>query len=1093
MSDTLSSQLNDLDLICTTDNASGLSARDLVASIENVMKNALDDEIAGAVSLLFERGRGLPDLLLRSLEGARRDAADRRELRTELLRLLDQIILEKSARGRQAHVAEYVVPIAKSCLRVFFVETSSKVREESIKTLLAALELKDHVPHLEELRQLLFPPRDQADSQRNPSAVQLFWRHFSSTAKTATGTSETVRGGCLRLLGRLAVLFPVQVSDDPIYETGSLYRGCEAALTRQGVGAPEMVGALEGFDGLLSDASGFSATQVRDVFGFALARLSLETSSGDDLKRFGMPKAALILLGGNLSQFAALPGTPLGASATGDTDGARLRLSLLLHHGQALWSNLTPLWQHRNAELSGLTDEVLRAICALASQQIAEGASCVTPADADVRERAMGAYSFFYAKIRELISNAAVDAAKRSTEATAKMATAVHLLGSFARPVAQLGGVDDVAQHLDALCEYAASYLQPTQVRYYEGGRRGADSVVRHIPPFLHAFAEMLAVLPTAPERALSTLSSLMLIIFSRIDALPGATTSVVAAAALAIQAVLTALQPKGDALSTLLRRLVPAAALVTIDHAASAQAEADASGMPHANQFFGGLHARKLWMLSTDATLSPTTRQHRHATDGRHPSAADVLALGAISSGSEGGVAAPSRRELACSALLGELLAAVSSMLRRLDLAAVSPPEVADAGAEGAAAPAAALAADAQAAGGGEASGDEQAVDGADPTSGGAEAVASNPSDVHLFLAITAFCDGLLREVAPPLLLRWGHVLLLELVGLSGRYPHVSGFYKLIRVVTLVADGAGYFDELDLQSELEASTAVQADADAMPVDTDLSSTALGATTGIERARCFAILSMFLLSLLQRSRRFQDELLASALEMLLVAPLPFVRGKLEQIVGVIELSLGMGHTYQPLAAAALTCLERLHARMPTALRPLLNALLPCLHGYLTVTSEASEQRGTLRKERDARRHTSKAGRQAVINSARNRLRRSAEEVLQLRIIRLLGSVGGDAVALVHGKRSAPPAEGRWEVAPRVGFDLPLPQEMDMLVHLDAVLPRVVELATSSMVYREKAAACELLEACIKLCIGKNAERARTLSQREWYPSQLPLC
>ena len=36
--------------------------------------------------------------------------------------------------------------------------------------------------------------------------------------------------------------------------------------------------------------------------------------------------------------------------------------------------------------------------------------------------------------------------------------------------------------------------------------------------------------------------------------------------------------------------------------------------------------------------------------------------------------------------------------------------------------------------------------------------------------------------------------------------------------------------------------------------------------------------------------------------------------------------------------------------------------------------------------------------------------------------------------------------------------------------------RVVELATESMVYREKAAACELLDAVVKLCIGRHAQR-----------------
>ena len=52
----------------------------------------------------------------------------------------------------------------------------------------------------------------------------------------------------------------------------------------------------------------------------------------------------------------------------------------------------------------------------------------------------------------------------------------------------------------------------------------------------------MLAVLPAAPERALSTVGSLILLIFSRIDAMPNASTTVIGSAALAIQAVLSAL-----------------------------------------------------------------------------------------------------------------------------------------------------------------------------------------------------------------------------------------------------------------------------------------------------------------------------------------------------------------------------------------------------------------------------------------------------------------------------------------------------------------------------------------------------------------------
>ena len=91
---------------------------------------------------------------------------------------------------------------------------------------------------------------------------------------------------------------------------------------------------------------------------------------------------------------------------------------------------------------------------------------------------------------------------------------------------------------------------------------------------------------------------------------------------------------------------------------------------------------------------------------------------------------------------------------------------------------------------------------------------------------------------------------------------------------------------------------------------------------------------------------------------------------------------------------------------------------------------------------------------------------------------VLGRVGGDAAAVVRGSSATPMAEGRWGVDDRVGFSMPLANnEGDLRVHIDAILPRVTELATSSMSYREKAAACELLEAAVKLCIGTNATAA----------------
>ena len=230
MSLDLREHLKDLDHLAsasgTAAGLSGVSAKDIVVSIENACKNALDDEVAGAVSLLFDRATGLPALLRRSLDHSRRDDKPMRELRTELLNLIDWLLLDQTARERQAQVAEYVVPIASACMHTFFQETSSEVRAVSISTLLAALDLREHVPNLAELRTLLFPP--DADPKRTPCAM-YYWTHFATVAKTKT--TDSVRGGCLRLLGRLAVLFPVSGTHDSRKHTAPYFSHPLLALT----------------------------------------------------------------------------------------------------------------------------------------------------------------------------------------------------------------------------------------------------------------------------------------------------------------------------------------------------------------------------------------------------------------------------------------------------------------------------------------------------------------------------------------------------------------------------------------------------------------------------------------------------------------------------------------------------------------------------------------------------------------------------------------------------------------------------------------------------------------------------------------------
>ena len=199
------------------------------------------------------------------------------------------------------------------------------------------------------------------------------------------------------------------------------------------------------------------------------------------------------------------------------------------------------------------------------------------------------------------------------------------------------------------------------------------------------------------------------------------------------------------------------------------------------------------------------------------------------------------------------------------------------------------------------------------------------------------------------------------------------------------------------------------------------------------RRSCYSVLSTFLSALIERSRRFKDELLASAMDLLLCAPLRFVSAHMPPMITSLESAFAMGHAYRPLAITALGALESWLDSLRAALRPHLSSLLPCLHVYLTLSADKQARMGKTRTVRDSRR--SGGGTQSVLkNSARTRLKRGGDEELQLRIVRVLGRVGGDCVGIVQGNgRTAQGEGGRWSLDDLADFPMRFDGECDMRV------------------------------------------------------------
>lgn len=67
-------------------------------------------------------------------------------------------------------------------------------------------------------------------------------------------------------------------------------------------------------------------------------------------------------------------------------------------------------------------------------------------------------------------------------------------------------------------------------------------------------------------------------------------------------------------------------------------------------------------------------------------------------------------------------------------------------------------------------------------------------PKDYELFLNLTEFAKHVLPSVRTHSFGRWMYVFCKHIIALSYKFPHVSGFYKLLSVAVGVAEQLNFF-----------------------------------------------------------------------------------------------------------------------------------------------------------------------------------------------------------------------------------------------------------------------------------------------------------
>eukprot|EP00941_MAST-03F_sp_MAST-3F-sp1_P002172 g2172.t1 len=358
------------------------------------------------------------------------------------------------------------------------------------------------------------------------------------------------------------------------------------------------------------------------------------------------------------------------------------------------------------------------------------------------------------------------------------------------------------------------------------------------------------------------------------------------------------------------------------------------------------------------------------------------------------------------------------------------------------------------------------------------------NATDYALFLNLIDFIadrqKGLFRNCQTNRFTQWAPVFARDVITLSRKFPNVSGFYTLIELT---------FDVCTLEKCFTNSS----------------------------EPLHILLVEFLREVLLHLPQFRDELLLSALYLILRAPQSFINSiGIESFISPIQQALHLGKSWPPVAGVAIRALERWLEWMDSKLNPFLPNILPVFDEYLSTSSNDTgafsglteegallELKANAQKNKKARRkrakaninstakipkekeakHESKSSESAplktlsISKTRTNHLNEHLNEDfddIQILVLRFLGNLGGRSRFVIDKLNSLLEKAVKWSETGRIKLAIPLGSDTKIDVLLDSLLPRVQELATTSTNRRAKIAACELLHAVVIYMVGQDA-------------------
>ncbi|TPX33662.1 hypothetical protein SeLEV6574_g08358, partial [Synchytrium endobioticum] len=339
---------------------------------------------------------------------------------------------------------------------------------------------------------------------------------------------------------------------------------------------------------------------------------------------------------------------------------------------------------------------------------------------------------------------------------------------------------------------------------------------------------------------------------------------------------------------------------------------------------------------------------------------------------------------------------------------------------------------------------------------------VAINPQDYSALVAFVDFTEAFLTSIQVKLFEKWVCNAGEAWISMSRRHPLISGFHRLFGLCLRLVNKLNYFHNL-LKPGLEGQPHNGTEEELVD------------EAGLSQRICYAAFTRHIHNLLLDTQLYKDELLASCLQAILHAPRELT--SVSSFLNPLRTALRFGLNFHPLANLAIDVLEIWIDTMPSdVVKAVLPDLLPALHDYLTAPTTEVEIQETrtpatkLGKSQYGTKHQRKKWTARFVSEA-DADSAAVFRALQLRVVRVLGKTGRDAVLVLGNRVDTYKKALRWESVPKLIFDLPY-QDVKLPIICDDLLSRIVELAEVASDRKTKMASCELIHSLVTFLIGK---------------------